>query len=299
MNTTRIISFLCILFFLGEISAQIKGNGIMETRIRSLSLFTELEVDFPAHVTVNCKELAKLEITADENVFKGIEIKHEGGKLRILQKEWIQPTKNVKITIGAPFLHKLTTSGYGEFFINNLDGPLFSVNNPVGKVHLAGKVEKLEVNMRTGTLEALQLHSKKAEVNIEGYGEAKIHAIEHLKARVGDNKEDKWLDKGTNIRLIKDDAESWITYGSWEEKKLDAPKRIDLKLKNNSGAKADFFVEGPRGNSFSYGFPIKAGASRKENFPIGSRIYLDKLLGRKLIHTVTASDANQTVSLFK
>lgn len=299
MNISRIISFLCILFFLGEISAQIKGNGIMETRIRSLSLFTELEVDFPAHVTVNCQELAKLEITADENVFEGIAIKHEGGKLRILQEKWIQPTKNVQITIGAPFLHKLSTSGYGEFFINNLDGPFFSVNNPVGTVHLAGKIEQLEVNMRNGKLEALQLHSKKATVNIEGYGEAKIHAIEHLKARVGEHKADKWLDKGVNIRLIKDDAENWITYGSWEEKKPDAPQRIDLKLKNNSGTKADFIVEGPRGNRFGYGFPIKAGAIRKENFPIGSRIYLDKLLGRKLIHTVSAADANQTVSLFK
>lgn len=277
---------------------QIKGNGKIETLKRSLALFSELEVNFPAKVIVNCKSLAQLEIVTDENIFEGIEIRNAGGKLSILQEKWISPTQ-ITITIGVPFLSKLTTGGYGDFYVNNLEGSTFYLDNAVGNVHLAGQVERLEVEMNKGYLDALKLETKEAYATFDGYGEMRIHVSEYYEIKRGTMTSSKRVTKPGSFRITKKSIEGFMVMTPFkEDKKKGKVERISLKLHNNQASKVDLYIQGPEQHPFSYGISIQPFLKRKENFPLGTEIYLDKILGKELLYTVQLEDRDQVVKLF-
>lgn len=278
--------------------SQIKGNGKIETLKRSLAIFSELEVNFPAKVIVNCKSLAQVEIVTDENIFEGIEIRNTGGKLSILQDKWISPTE-ITITIGVPFLSKLTTGGYGDFYVNNLAGSKFHLDNAVAKVHLAGQIERLDVNMQKGNLDALNLDAKEAYIIFDGYGEVILHVLEYYEVRRGTMTSSKRVTEPGTVRITKKSIEGFMVMTPF---KADTQKgkieQINLKLHNNQASKVALFIQGPERVPFSYGLSIQPFLKRNEHFPSGTKIYLDKMLGRELLHTVSLEDKGKVVKLF-
>jgi len=74
---------------------------------------------------------------------------------------------------------------------------------------------------------------------------------------------------------------------------------IDFKLFNNSGERIQAYVKGPRGKRFSYGFPLNPLQKRRENWPIGSKVYkVSKIGTRTLLATIEETDADGVVKLF-
>ena len=77
---------------------------------------------------------------------------------------------------------------------------------------------------------------------------------------------------------------------------------IPFKIKNNSWNRNNFLVIGPKkdGSSFSYGFPMMPGTTRKENWSVGSKVYKVNRLGlRKLLVEIKEEDKDKTVKLFE
>ncbi|MFK7936937.1 MAG: hypothetical protein AB8G22_25710 [Saprospiraceae bacterium] len=76
-------------------------------------------------------------------------------------------------------------------------------------------------------------------------------------------------------------------------------KYIKFQLKNNTLTRKHFYVRGPQGKRFSYGFPIGAQLKRAENWPVGTKVFkVNKIGGRKLIYTVKLEDEGQVIDLF-
>ena len=68
-----------------------------------------------------------------------------------------------------------------------------------------------------------------------------------------------------------------------------------------SESRTHFVVKGPKvdGSYFGYGFPMMPGATKKERWTVGTKVYRINRLGlRKLLVEIKAEDEGQVVKLF-
>ncbi|MEZ4773539.1 MAG: DUF2807 domain-containing protein [Bacteroidia bacterium] len=291
---TSITSILLGIFLPIVSFAQINGNGKIITTTRSAGIFTSVEVDFPAEVEIICQTIPHLEITVDENVLPYIDVKTEGAKLRILQGKWIEPSQKVRIKIGTAFLHKLETGGYGEYWVRNIDSPIFTLLNPVGTVEVEGKTDNFQVTVNTGKVDASQLVAKQVSAQINSRGWVKVHAVDLLETQIAENGKVIYTEKPGKIT----GSGPVVSADQVENEVVPEVKYIKLELLNNSSSKIDIVIQGPPHRRFSYGIPFKAGQRRAENVPVGTRLYLDQIITRKLLVTITEENENQVVKLF-
>ncbi|NNE30164.1 MAG: hypothetical protein HKN16_11040 [Saprospiraceae bacterium] len=80
----------------------------------------------------------------------------------------------------------------------------------------------------------------------------------------------------------------------------DYGKYIKFKIVNKTLQFAEAYVEGPnaRGGTFSYGLDLGPFIPRKENWSIGTKLYVVNKQGtRHLVHTVTAKDEGKIVDV--
>lgn len=84
------------------------------------------------------------------------------------------------------------------------------------------------------------------------------------------------------------------------ENKTSEVEYIKFQLQNNSIKRVHAYVKGPKEKPFSYGFPLNPGAKRPENWPVGTKVYLERNIGaNKYLITIKAEDENQVVKLFQ
>ncbi|MDX2250333.1 MAG: DUF2807 domain-containing protein [Bacteroidia bacterium] len=290
-----ILIFLFGIFIPLMAFSQINGNGQIITTTRSAGVFTGIVIDFPAEVEIICQTIPHLEITTDKNILPYIQVETEGATLKILQGKWIEPTQTVRIKIGTAFLHKLETGGYGEYWVRNIQSPVFKLHNPVGTVELEGTTDYLEVSINTGKVDASQLVARHVKAEIHSFGQAKVHALDMLEAEVAVNGKLIYLEKPEQIK----GTGPIVSLSQVEDEPAVEVKYIKLILMNNSLSKVDLYIQGPPHRRFSYGIPLGAGQRRKEELPVGTRIYLDQVITRKLLATIEEKDENQLVKLFE
>lgn len=283
---------ICLPHF---IPAQINGNGKMVTITRSTGVFSGVKVDFPAEVEIICQTIPHLEITSDENIIPYLDIRMEGSTLNILQRKWIEPSRTVHITIGTAFLHRLETGGYGEYWIKNIDAPQFTLVNPVGTVELEGRADRLVANVGTGKVDASQLTTLESDITVTSFGWVKVQVKDVLRAQVAENGKVIYTEKPSQIYGAGPVFPAENDNPSPEGK----PRYIRVTLLNNSPSKIDMIIKGPPGQRFSYGAPLRPGQRRTEDMPVGTHIYLDHIISRKLLVTILEKDENQVVKLFE
>ena len=299
MKTRLLLLALFIVVPLYALFAQVNGNGKLETQTRSVGIFSILEINFPAEVEIECGTLPRVEITAEENLMKYIKVDHSGNKLSIEPTKWIEPRKQIQIRVGVAFLHRLNTSGYGNYWVRNLNTPSFHLQNLVGTTVLEGAVKDLTIQQETGQVDATQLEVTNAQVKIWSHGKARVKVSGTLNAEVADEgiviyegKPEK-LEKKTKSGGVVIDAASHV------EETPPEIKYISLTLHNNSRGKIDIYIKGPPHRRFSYGAPFRANQKREENFPVGTKIYLDKVFTRKLLLKIEEAHEGKVVSLFE
>jgi hypothetical protein len=288
----------------GQYNTLVEGDGnIITQKKQPLDLFTSLVVEFPATVQVKCKSSPFLEITTDKNILDHIAIDFTGNELRISQAAWIEPSKGVKISIGTAFINQLETGGYGTFTITNIDGPSFSVINPVGDVSLSGKTDKLKVQTNTGNVNASQLQAKDAFVQVESWGTVKVAVSDLLEGNVYGNGNILYKQKPNKVKLgpesegkVKSQANQMA-----DNKKKEEVQYYTFNVFNNKLRGIDVIFEGPANRRFSYGTHFKPLQKKKESFPAGTKIYEvnEKTHERNLLVTLEAKDADQTTELYE
>ena len=134
-----------------------------------------------------------------------------------------------------------------------------------------------------------------ANISISSWGSVTANVSESIESNIAENGQ---LVLVQEPKIYRGDAKEL------SEKNLNEPLAVEwisFEIKNNSFGRKNFYVVGPKkdGSRFSYGFPMMPGATRKENWTVGSKIYkVSKLGARKLLVTIKAEDENQTVKLF-
>lgn len=164
----------------------------------------------------------------------------------------------------------------------------------IGKVVVSGVVNNLTVGVELGEVAASKLNAKNAKINIWGRGKATVFVTNKIFSKV--KKEGRLILVNTP-KLLKGDTKKAIV-----KTKKNGNKNviwIPFKIKNNSWNRNNFVVIGPKkdGSSFSYGFPMMPGTTRKENWSVGSKVY--RLGLRKLLVEIKEEDKGKTVKLFE
>lgn len=295
-NILKIVALLCCFIATFNANAQVKGNGNIVTKIFPLENFNFINIDLTTDIYVDLNQKNTISITTDENIVDLVDRKVRGKSLKLNQKEWIAPSQRMKIRIGVNQLNGINCGAHSLVEIKNLNQETFKVKANVGRVILSGKVATLTVKNEVAKIDASELLVAKAKISISSWGSVIANVTEVIESDI---------DKSGQLVLVNEPE----TYrGDAKEvfaKNLKEPenvKWIKFKIKNNSLGRKNFYVVGPKkdGSRFSYGFPMMPGATRKEDWTVGSKIYKVSKLGfRKLLVTIKAEDENQTVKLFK
>lgn len=277
--------------------AQVKGNKTIETKTYNITNLKELKVNLYAKITVDQSLSESMQISADSNLFDKIDTEIVDGKLNLNQLEWIQPSQKIVIKIGAPKLERLETGTHETLYLNNVNADYLNIMALVGKVIASGKVKQFNVGVELGEVDASKLISEKVRANIWGRGKAIVYAKDEIYSIV---KNDGRLVLANTPKSLKGDTKKAIA-----KTKKSMNKNltwISFKIKNNSWNRNNFVVVGPKkdGSSFSYGFPMMPGLTRKEKWSVGTKVYKVNRIGlRKLLVEIKADDKDKTVKLFQ
>jgi hypothetical protein len=279
--------------------SQIKGDKNIVTRSFPINNLRVLEVNLYADVQIDCSEQELLTITADKNLFDLIEKSVEDGQLKLTQKEWIKPSQQIKITIGAPQLERIQQSVHETTVVKNINRSTFNAMAIIGTLVLDGKVETLFASGEIGKVDARNLEAPVVDVNLWSRGKIQLGTPQKITGIVKDNGE--VLYSGTpDVLKIKMESEGKVQSG--EKVTVNSEIRfIKFKVKNNSFNRINCYVKGPKsdGSYFSYGFPMNPGQVRKKDWTIGSKVYRETKLGtRKLLVKIKASDEGEVVDLY-
>ena len=285
---------IILTLFIYSAKAQVVGNNKVETKAHALENVVGINIQMYAKVTIDMDSEPGIFITGESNIIDLIQRNVENGILLLDQKEWIEPTKDIEIQIGAPRLQELVMGTHDKTIVTNINGKIFTIEAPVGEVVLSGSVEQLIVQSMKGSVDASSLICESADVIITSDGAVKVNVSKRVNCAIDeDGRFENVNESATLIDCI--DEGNDLVVNNVEN------RYINLQIKNNSWQRNHFVVVGPKpnGRKFSYGFPLMPLQSKKERWTIGTKIYKENSMGiRKLLVTLTEEDEDQMVKLF-
>lgn len=188
---------------------RVEGNGITETKEKSLQSFDELEVSGAFKVKIIPSDNFRAIVEADENLHEYIIISQDGERVRVKMKNNInfKTSNTVKITVYTNELRRVELAGSCEL---KSDGVLentdkmeitiagsgdadIAVKTPEmkvsiggsGKVIMGGKTRDLKISIAgSGDFEGEELMSENADISIAGSGSARVFTSVELKVSI-------------------------------------------------------------------------------------------------------------------
>jgi len=285
-----------LLFVTGlMVSAQIKGNGQRVSKTFPLKKLTHLNINLYGDIIVDASAKEEMTITGDENLLEYVDTEIIDGKMDLTQLKWIQPIRSLEIRIGAPNLQHIGHGTNGILKIKNINQQSIAVTAFNGQVILEGQVKQWNANAENGVLDAQNLMALSTNLSVWGYGEVILNTNV---LEVQDLNKEASLILVSKPESVKGNITNAIKNG---KKDLSGISYIRFKIKNNSKNRNQFYVVGPKpeGGKFSYGFPMMPGATRKENWTNGTKVYKVNSIGiKKLLVEIKAQDEGKTVALF-
>lgn len=280
--------------------AQVKGDKNIVTKTFPIEQVKSIEVNLYADVAIDCEAEEMLTITGDENLMDLIEKSVHGGRLVLTQKEWIQPSRQIKITIGAPNLEFIQQSTHETTYVNNVNRETFSAMAIIGKIVLEGKAELLKASGEIGQVDARPFNAPVVDVNLWSHGKIHLAAPQKITGIVKDD--GKVVYQGDEVKVnVKTEDGGYVQEPGQPVRNEDA-RFIKFKVKNNSINRIQCYVKGPKpdGSYFSYGFPMNPGQTRQKDWSVGSKVYRVTNIGtRKLLTEITPDDEGGVVKLYR
>ena len=299
-----IFRLIVICLFLAAIppaNAQkpINGNGNIIEQVRPLSQFKSISLDFVANLVIVNGETPSFHIEGEDNILSYIGTRVRGGTLYISQDRWIEPTRPVSIRVGTPFITELTTSGYSSVKVENIKGPRMQINVGVGNATLQGTSGRIMIRTKTGKIDVTQLETKYVDVAVSSHGKVFLGSIEELVTNVSGQGKVIYAGEPA-IKYNNDGSRNAVIHV--DDYKVPEAKEViyvSLTLVNNSRRRVNLRVEGPLNRNFGYGFTMNAAEQRREDWPVGTRVYAESgLLSDKLLLTVTEEMHREQVDIF-
>lgn len=289
------VLFLLLLITF-QVQAQIKGNGNIVTTSFPLDQVEQLDINLNARIILNFKAEDQISITTDENLIDQIDFQVTNGYMNLQQKEWIQPSHSLKVTIGTSQLRKLNNDAHSLTSLLNMQVENFHLIADIGTIDLQGRASHLVIDNKSAKIEALDFETAHAEVRIRSWGTVFLNVSDTLNTAIGDKGQLKIIG---DPEVLLGNAKDILKKGS--EQIHTNTRYINLRIKNNSWTRKSFVVVGPKkdGTSFSYGFSLSPGATRSERWTIGSEVFRVKNGQQSLVTRIEAKDENQVVKLFQ
>jgi hypothetical protein len=279
-----------------SIFAQVKGNKNIETRTFSIDNLETIKINLYAKIIIDYAAKEEMIITADSNLFEKIDTEVVDGKLNLNQLEWIQPSQKIVVKIGAPNLKRVEKGTHETLQIINIDSEYLNIMALVGNVLVSGKVDQFNIGVEIGEVDASKLIAKNARVNIWSRGKASVYVQNEIYSIIKNYGKLVLVNqprilKGDTKKVVANSKKGYNEDITW----------INFKIKNNSWNRNHFIVIGPKkdGSTFSYGFPMMPGSTRKENWSVGTKVFKLNSIGlRKLLVQIKDDDKDSTIKLF-
>ena len=281
--------------------AQIKGNKTIETKSFNVDSVKHIKINFYAKVTIDQSANEDMQITTDSNLFDLIDTEVIDGVLHLNQKEWISPSQNPIIYIGAPNLKQVESGTHDTTRIINIDNDELRINAPVGTVIIEGKTKELRLKSKLSTIDASKLKAENVYVNLWSWGKITVNVTNLLWADVSNDGKLIYINKPKKLQTKTKNGGQ--IYGLNDIDKIINPDAIyiNFKIKNNSSNRNHFYVIGPKpdGSKFSYGFPMMPFQKRKEYWTVGTKVYKVNSLGfKKLLVEIKKDNKDKVINLF-
>lgn len=289
---------LMLTSFLSFAQKPIEGKGKRVTKTFALDPFHKIEISFPGNVEVVCGAMPKVELTTNQNILDILKVQSKDKILYMGTDKWIENSyANLKITV--PFLTHYTQSGWGNIQIKNIDTDKFYLSASSGNLNLSGKVNEFFIESSgSGNTNTTGLVAKKGTISRTGAGNLSVNVSDTL--WIKQNHGTISYEGNPVVITGKDVDASYIMPQQELVKAKGELEYIKLKVRNNTSNKKDFFIKGPKGHPFSYGFPMRANTTREETVPIGTRIWISVAgVPTKLLITVAKENEGKTIDLFQ
>jgi len=166
--------------------AVIKGSGKPGYERRETRDFHSIRNNGGIDVHFKRKKHTSLEVFGDHNLISLIKTEVSNGVLIISLSQSYQTHLPLIVKLTAPSLKLFEMNGAGDTRLINLDENLFQLDlNGSGDIFLEGKVRQLLARLNgSSDINAKDLISDRAEIQILGSGDVDIHVQKYLKADI-------------------------------------------------------------------------------------------------------------------
>ena len=282
-------------------TAQVKGNKKIITKEFSIEDINHIQIHLYADVVVDCAAPESLVITADENLMNLIGVSADHGRLVLDQVEWIKPSQDIQIRIGAPMLAQIQQSTHERELVKNIKASSFRAMALVGEIAVEGEAQELRASGEVGIVNAENFKAEVVNVNLWSWGTIKLNEPKLIEGIVKDGGTVLYKGGETKVKVRKSGDGKVLNPTEQVAMKDPSAEFIDIKIKNNSPNRIQAYVVGPKpdGRKFSYGFPINAGQVKKEKWSVGTKVYrVSKVGTKKKLIEITKADEGQIVPLY-
>jgi len=205
--------FLCmlmpVLFSCNLMGERVEGNGQLANESRQVGSFNSVESSGPMDIILQDGPSADVKVECDQNLLSYIITETEGKTLRIKTKKGynLQSRNPMRVYVAAPVFNEVTLAGSGNItsesvLVNpdemalKLSGSgninlqvntpeLKSLMNGSGNIKLVGSADKwIAAISGSGNIYCFDLNTQKAEVSINGSGDAEVMASKQLTLKI-------------------------------------------------------------------------------------------------------------------
>ena len=166
---------------------RVRGSGVLASESRAAVDFDSITVDDRFVVVVRVGLPHQVTLEADDNVLEYVRTHVHGDTLEIdMEPGTFRFSSTPRVAIDVPALEELELNGSNSVEVSGLTGEdLEIIINAAGSVQARGNIEDLYVEVNgSGSLDLMELVVDAAEVEINGVGTGKLHAIDQLEVTI-------------------------------------------------------------------------------------------------------------------
>lgn len=283
------------------------GSGKIVNIAPELKAFTSIELlDMDGIIQVEAGKPYAINIQIDDNLLDLLEMEVKNNTLSVKlkgnlnNKLYIENT-NIKVVIQLPALQSVKHRGNDYLAIRGISGNSFSLNHSGnGNVLLMGKAVELEIKKSgNGDINAKELFVQDVTVRSSGNGDVVVNADQNFKANGSGNGDIKNIGNALASLSSSKSGNGDIIDGKTVPKAAPYPEtpndtRIKTRIRNNKSSRIALKVVYPIKGS--YGISIPGGGTRKEYFPLGTKIYREGIM-KKILFEITPENRDTVLEI--
>ena len=215
-------------------TAQVKGYKKIITKEFSIEDINRIQIHLYADVVGDCAAQEALSITADENLMDLIGVSADHGRLVLDQVEWIKPSQDIIIRIGAPNLEQIQQSTHERVLVKNIKASSFRAMALVGEIAIEGQAKELGASGEVGIVNAEDFKAEVVNVNLWSWGTIKLNDPKLIEGIVKDGGTVLYKGAETKVKVRKSGDGKVLNPTEQVVMKNPSAEFIDIKIKNNS-----------------------------------------------------------------